>query len=44
MDNFDAHKWFKKSYLQEGMSDEDKVVAKGDDIKITKKRSSRFSQ
>ena len=23
MDNFDAHKWFKKSYLQEGMSDEE---------------------
>ena len=23
MDNFDTHKWFKKSYLQEGMSDEE---------------------
>ena len=23
MDNFDAHKWFKKQYLEEGMSDEE---------------------
>lgn len=28
MDNFDAHKWFKKSYLQEGMSDEEFAKAK----------------
>ena len=42
MDNFDAHKWFKKSYLQEGMSDEDKVVAKGDDIEITQKQMERL--
>ena len=28
MDNFDAHKWFKKSYLQEGMSDEEYKKAK----------------
>jgi hypothetical protein len=28
MDNFDAHKWFKKSYLQEGMSDEEYAKAK----------------
>ena len=23
MDNFDTHKWFKKQYLEEGMSDEE---------------------
>ena len=28
MDNFDAHKWFKKSYLQEGMGDEEFAKAK----------------
>ena len=28
MDNFDAHKWFKKSYLQEGMSDKEYAKAK----------------
>jgi glucosamine 6-phosphate synthetase-like amidotransferase/phosphosugar isomerase protein len=42
MDNFDAHKWFKKQYLEEGMSDEDKVVAKGDDIEITQKQMERL--
>ena len=42
MDNFDAHKWFKKQYLEEGMSDKDKVVAKGDDIEITQKQMERL--
>jgi glucosamine 6-phosphate synthetase-like amidotransferase/phosphosugar isomerase protein len=42
MDNFDTHKWFKKQYLEEGMSDEDKVVAKGDDIEITQKQMERL--
>jgi hypothetical protein len=42
MDNFDAHKWFKKQYLEEGMSDDDKVVAQGDGIKITKKQMERL--
>jgi glucosamine 6-phosphate synthetase-like amidotransferase/phosphosugar isomerase protein len=42
MDNFDTHKWFKKQYLEEGMSDKDKVVAKGDDIEITQKQMERL--
>ena len=42
MDNFDAHKWFKKQYLAEDKSDEDKVVAKGDDIEITQKQMERL--
>ena len=28
MDNFDTHKWFKKQYLEEGMSDEEYAKAK----------------
>ena len=28
MDNFDAHKWFKKQYLEEGMSPEEYAKAK----------------
>ena len=28
MDNFDAHKWFKKQYLEEGMSDKEYAKAK----------------
>ena len=28
MDNFDAHKWFKKQYLEEGMSDNKYAKAK----------------
>ncbi len=28
MDNFNAHKWFKKQYLEEGMSDEEYARAK----------------
>jgi len=42
MDNFDAHKWFKKQYLAEDKSDKDKVVAKGDDIEITQKQMERL--
>jgi len=44
MDNFDAHKWFKKQYLEEGMSDEDKVVAATKDgrIEITQKQMERL--
>ena len=43
MDNFDAHKWFKKQYLGEGhTNDDDKVVAKGDGIEITKKQMERL--
>lgn len=43
MDNFDAHKWFKKEYLGEGhTNDDDKVVAKGDGIEITKKQMERL--
>ena len=42
MDNFDAHKWFKKQYLEEDKSDNDKVVAKGDGIEITKKQMERL--
>jgi len=43
MDNFDAHKWFKKQYLEEGhTNDDDKVVAKGDGIEITKKQMERL--
>ncbi len=30
MDNFNAHKWFKKQYLEEGMSDEEYAKAKED--------------
>ncbi len=41
MDNFDAHKWFKKRYLGEGHA-EDKVVAKGDGIEITQKQMERL--
>ena len=41
MDNFDAHKWFKKEYLGEGHT-EDKVVAKGDGIEITQKQMERL--
>jgi len=42
MDNFDAHKWFKKQYLAEDKSDKDKVVAKGDGIEITQKQMERL--
>jgi hypothetical protein len=42
MDNFDTHKWFKKQYLAEDKSDDDKVVAKGDGIEITKKQMERL--
>ena len=42
MDNFDTHKWFKKQYLAEDKSDEDKVVAKGDGIEITQKQMERL--
>jgi len=42
MDNFDAHRWFKKQYLAEDKSDEDKVVAKGDGIEITQKQMERL--
>lgn len=41
MDNFDAHKWFKKEYLGESHT-EDKVVAKGDGIEITQKQMERL--
>ena len=41
MDNFDAHKWFKKEYLGEGHT-EDKVVAKGDGIEITQDQMKRL--
>ena len=45
MDNFDAHKWFKKEYLGEGhTNDEDKVVAKGDGIEITQKQMERLQK
>ena len=45
MDNFDAHKWFKKEYLGEGhTNDDDKVVAKGDGIEITKKQMERLQK
>jgi len=44
MDNFDAHKWFKKQYLAEDKSDEDKVVAKGDGIEITQKQMERLQK
>jgi hypothetical protein len=43
MDNFDAHKWFKKEYLGEGhTNDDDKVVAKGDGIEITQDEMKRL--
>ena len=44
MDNFDAHKWFKKQYLEEGMSDDNKVVAATEDgeIQITAKQMERL--
>ena len=42
MDNFDAHKWFKKQYLAEDKSDNDKVVAKGEGIKITQDEMKRL--
>ena len=41
MDNFDAHKWFKKEYLGEGHT-EDKVVAKGEGIEITQDQKKRL--
>ena len=41
MDNFDAHKWFKKEYLGEGHT-EDKVVAKGEGIEITQDQMKRL--
>ena len=43
MDNFDAHKWFKKEYLGEGHT-EDKVVAATKDgkIEITAKQMKRL--
>ena len=44
MDNFDAHKWFKKEYLAEDKSDDDKIVAKGDGIEITKKQMERLQK
>ena len=44
MDNFDAHKWFKKQYLGEGHTDDDEVVAKGDGIEITKKQMERLQK
>lgn len=44
MDNFNAHKWFKKQYLAEDKSDEDKVVAKGDGIEITQKQMERLQK
>jgi len=44
MDNFDTHKWFKKQYLAEDKSDEDKVVAKGDGIEITQKQMERLQK
>lgn len=44
MDNFDAHKWFKKQYLEEGMSDDNKIVAATEDgeIKITQDEMKRL--
>ena len=42
MDNFDTHKWFKKQYLAEDKSDNDKVVAKGEGIKITQDQMKRL--
>ena len=42
MDNFDAHKWFKKQYLAEDKSDNDKVVAKGEGIEITQDQMKRL--
>ena len=43
MDNFDAHKWFKKQYLEEGMSDEEihaikryEELSKDDKLKLAK--------
>ena len=44
MDNFDAHKWFKKQYLAEDKSDNDKVVAATKDrkIEITAKQMERL--
>ena len=41
MDNFDAHKWFKKEYLGGGHT-EDKVVAKGEGIEITQDQMKRL--
>ena len=42
MDNFDTHKWFKKQYLAEDKSDNDKVVAKGEGIEITQDQMKRL--
>tara|TARA_B100001093_G_scaffold334575_1_gene319482 strand:- start:1158 stop:1658 length:501 start_codon:yes stop_codon:yes gene_type:complete len=42
MESFNTHKWFKKQYLAEDKSDEDKVVAKGDGIEITQKQMERL--
>ena len=42
MDNFDARKWFKKQYLAEDKSDNDKVVAKGEGIEITQDQMKRL--
>ena len=43
MDNFDAHKWFKKQYLEEGMSDKEihaikryEELSKDDKLKLAK--------
>ena len=44
MDNFDAHKWFKKEYLGEGHTNDDDIVAKGDGIEITKKQMERLQK
>jgi hypothetical protein len=44
MDNFDAHKWFKKQYLGEGHTNDDDIVAKGDGIEITKKQMERLQK
>jgi hypothetical protein len=44
MDNFDAHKWFKKEYLGEGHTNDNDIVAKGDGIEITKKQMERLQK
>ena len=41
MGNFDAHKWFKKSYLQEGMSDEEYAKAKEAERKASAQKKKR---
>jgi hypothetical protein len=42
MSDFNHREWFKKQYLEEDKSDNDKVVAKGDGIEITKKQMERL--